>query len=132
MKVYKIFPPIGIARMGEGEEPAHDWFLGPEAPGMVPPPALGKRPMSKGDTTARAGIPLAVSACGTIPTTECSFCTLTSGRQEPIPKIRLALGGAVSGCLSAKKKKCSAISAATTASARKKRLVLKSQIIFSS
>jgi len=32
MKVYKIFPPIGIARMGEGEDPAHDWFLGPEAP----------------------------------------------------------------------------------------------------
>jgi hypothetical protein len=38
MKVYKIFPSIGIARMGESEDPAHGWFLGPEAPGMVPPP----------------------------------------------------------------------------------------------
>jgi hypothetical protein len=38
MKVYKIFPSIGIARMGESEESAHNWFLGPEAPGMVPPP----------------------------------------------------------------------------------------------
>ncbi len=34
-KIYKIFPGIGIARLGNS---ANDYFIGPEAPGIVPPP----------------------------------------------------------------------------------------------
>lgn len=33
-KIYKIFPGIGIARLGNSE---NDYFIGPEAPGIVPP-----------------------------------------------------------------------------------------------
>ena len=35
MKTYKIFPGIGIARLGNSEVP-NGYFIGPEAPGIVP------------------------------------------------------------------------------------------------
>ena len=34
VKTYKIFPGIGIARLGNSE---NDYFIGPETPGIVPP-----------------------------------------------------------------------------------------------
>ena len=34
----EVFPPLGIARMGNAKE---DYYIGPEIPGVLPPPVDG-------------------------------------------------------------------------------------------
>jgi hypothetical protein len=45
IKIVRIFPPIGIARLGNSES---DFFVGPEVPGVISDPGAGYRDASNG------------------------------------------------------------------------------------